>query len=144
MFLPSFFTGHLITRFGVEKIISAGLVILLCAGIVALSGVALPNFFFALLLLGIGWNFGFIGATTMFTGAHAPHERGVAQGMNDMIVFGMVTVASLGVGRLDELLWRVTAVEGWTAVNIRDGAVLGAGGRCVGLAESCQPVSQPQ
>jgi MFS family permease len=117
MFLPSFFTGHLITRFGVEKIISAGLVILLCAGIVALSGVALPNFFFALFLLGIGWNFGFIGATTMLAASHAPHERGVAQGMNDMIVFGMVTVASLASGGLMNCSGG-SAVEGWTAVNI--------------------------
>lgn len=116
MFLPSFFTGHLITRFGVEKIIAAGLVILLGAGIVALSGVALPNFFLALFLLGIGWNFGFIGATSMLTASHAPHERGVAQGMNDMIVFGMVTVASLASGGLMNCSGG-TAVEGWTAVN---------------------------
>ena len=117
MFAPSFFTGHLITRFGVEKIIAAGLVILMGAGIVALSGVALGNFYVTLILLGLGWNFGFIGATTMLASAHAPHERGVVQGMNDMIVFGMVTVASLASGGLMNCS-DGTAVEGWTAVNL--------------------------
>lgn len=76
MFAPSFFTGHLINRFGVEKIIGAGLIILGAAGIVALQGVELGNFFIALILLGIGWNFGFIGATSMLAGSHAPEERG--------------------------------------------------------------------
>lgn len=117
MFAPSFFIGHLITRFGVEKIIAAGLVILMGAGIVALSGVALGNFYVTLILLGLGWNFGFIGATTMLASAHAPHERGVVQGMNDMIVFGMVTVASLASGGLMNCS-DGTAVEGWTAVNL--------------------------
>ena len=117
MFAPSFFTGHLITRFGVEKIIAAGLVILMGAGIVALSSVALGNFYVTLILLGLGWNFGFIGATTMLASAHAPHERGVVQGMNDMIVFGMVTVASLASGGLMNCS-DGTAVEGWTAVNL--------------------------
>ena len=117
MFAPSFFTGYLIARFGVEKIIATGLVILMGAGMVALSGVAIPNFFGALILLGIGWNFGFIGATTMLSSAHAPHERGVVQGMNDMIVFGMVTVASLASGGLMKCSGG-TAVEGWDAVNL--------------------------
>ena len=117
MFAPSFFTGHLITKFGVEKIIATGLVILMGAGIVALSGVALGNFYVTLILLGLGWNFGFIGATTMLASAHAPHERGVVQGMNDMIVFGMVTVASLASGGLMNCSGG-TAVEGWTAVNL--------------------------
>jgi MFS family permease len=86
MFIPSFFTGHLINRFGVTRIISCGLIILGLAGIVALSGVQLGNFFVALVLLGIGWNFGFIGATSLLTSAHMPHERGRAQGLNDMMV----------------------------------------------------------
>ncbi|MCO4848563.1 MAG: MFS transporter [Yoonia sp.] len=117
MFAPSFFTGHLIARFGVEKIIATGLLILMGAGIVALSGVALGNFFVTLVLLGIGWNFGFIGATTMLASAHAPHERGMVQGMNDMIVFGMVTIASLASGGLMNCSGG-SAVEGWTAVNL--------------------------
>ena len=117
MFAPSFITGHLIARFGVERIMAFGLAILATAGVVALSGVGLPNFFVALILLGFGWNFGFIGATTMLAGAHRPEERGVVQGMNDMIVFGMVTVASLASGGLMNCSGG-TAVEGWNAVNL--------------------------
>jgi MFS family permease len=117
MFAPSFFTGHLIARFGVERIVSLGLIILAFAGVVGLAGVDLPNFYVALILLGLGWNFGFIGATTMLAGAHRPEERGSVQGMNDMIVFGMVTVASLASGGLMNCSGG-TAVEGWNAVNL--------------------------
>lgn len=117
MFAPSFFTGHLIARFGVEKIMAAGLAILAAAGVVGLAGVEIENFFVALILLGIGWNFGFIGATTMLAGAHRPEERGSVQGMNDMLVFGMVTIASLASGGLMNCSGG-TAVEGWTAVNL--------------------------
>ncbi|WP_163850707.1 MFS transporter [Pseudooceanicola aestuarii] len=117
MYAPSFFTGHLIARFGVEKVVAAGLLILAGAGAVALQGVQLENFFGALILLGLGWNFGFIGATTMLAGAHAAHERGRMQGLNDMIVFGGVTLASLSSGGLMNCAGG-TAQEGWTAVNL--------------------------
>ncbi|KGM48829.1 MFS transporter [Pseudooceanicola atlanticus] len=117
MFVPSFFTGHLINRFGVEKIVGAGIVILAGAGAVALQGVDLENFFIALVLLGVGWNFGFIGATTMLAGAHEPHERGRMQGLNDLIVFGGVTVASLASGGLMNCSGG-DAQAGWTAVNL--------------------------
>ncbi len=117
MFVPSFFTGHLIARFGTRKVIATGLAILGLAGVVALQGVELENFFIALILLGVGWNFGFIGATTMLAGAHAPEERGRVQGMNDMIVFGCVTIASLASGGLMNCSGGST-VEGWNAVNI--------------------------
>jgi MFS family permease len=117
MFAPSFFTGHLIARFGVEKIMGLGLLILGVAGGVALSGVELGHFFIALILLGIGWNFGFIGATTMLTTSHEPHERGRMQGLNDLLVFGGVTFASLASGGLMNCSGG-DAVEGWYAVNI--------------------------
>ncbi|MEP2533208.1 MFS transporter [Shimia sp.] len=117
MFVPSFFTGHLIAKFGVEKILATGLLILAGAGAVALQGVELSNFFIALVLLGLGWNFGFIGATTMLAGAHEPHERGRMQGMNDLIVFGGVTVASLASGGLMNCSGG-DAVTGWTSVNL--------------------------
>lgn len=116
MFAPSFFTGHLINRFGVEKIIATGISILGLAGIVALNGVELENFFVALILLGIGWNFGFIGATSMLAGAHAPEERGRMQGLNDLLVFGGVTVASLASGGLMNCSGG-TPQAGWEAVN---------------------------
>ncbi|SDX97672.1 MFS transporter [Citreimonas salinaria] len=117
MFAPSFFTGHLIARFGVERIVGLGMAILGAAGIVALSGVELGNFFVALILLGLGWNFGFIGATTMLAGAHAAHERGRMQGLNDLIVFGGVTVASLASGGLMNCSGG-SAEQGWVAVNL--------------------------
>ena len=117
MYGPSFFTGHLIARFGAEKIVAAGLAILAAAGAVGLHGVELTNFFVALVLLGIGWNFGFIGATTMLSRAHAPEERGRVQGMNDAIVFGGVAVASLSSGGLMNCTGG-SPVEGWTAVNL--------------------------
>jgi MFS family permease len=117
MFIPSFFTGSLIARFGVEKIIALGLLILCGAGIVALNGVQLENFFVALILLGLGWNFGFIGATSMLASAHRPEERGVVQGLNDLIVFGGVTVASLASGGLMNCSGG-SPVDGWMAVNL--------------------------
>lgn len=117
MFIPSFFTGHLIVRFGAEKIVATGLVILAGAGATALAGTELTNFFGALILLGLGWNFGFIGATSMLSTAHSPEERGRVQGMNDMFVFGCVTVASLSSGGLMNCSGG-DPVQGWTAVNI--------------------------
>ncbi len=116
MFAPSFFTGHLIARFGVEKIVGIGLVILAAAGVVALTGVELLNFYVALILLGFGWNFGFIGATAMLAAAHAPEERGRMQGLNDLLVFGGVTVASVASGGLMNCSGGNPA-EGWAAVN---------------------------
>ncbi|MEO0913994.1 MAG: MFS transporter [Pseudomonadota bacterium] len=116
MFAPSFFTGHLIARFGVERIVATGLIILGAAGVVALTGVELGHFYVTLVLLGLGWNFGFIGATTMLAAAHAPEERGRVQGMNDFAVFGMVTIASLSSGVL--MNSGASAEAGWTAVNI--------------------------
>ncbi|WP_425050167.1 MFS transporter [Psychromarinibacter sp. S121] len=134
MFAPSFFTGHLIARFGVEKIVAAGLLILAAAGGVGLAGVDLGNFFVALVLLGIGWNFGFIGATTMLAGAHTAEERGRVQGMNDMIVFGCVTVASLASGGLMNCSGG-TPQDGWTAVNLAMAPFLVlAGGALIWLA----------
>ncbi|MEP2031179.1 MAG: MFS transporter [Paracoccaceae bacterium] len=117
MFIPSFFTGHLIARFGTEKIMGLGLFILAIAGVVALQGVALTNFYAALILLGLGWNFGFIGATSLLAASHEPHERGRMQGLNDLLVFGGVTFASLASGGLMNCSGG-SAVEGWQAVNI--------------------------
>ncbi|MEE9427135.1 MAG: MFS transporter [Paracoccaceae bacterium] len=117
MYIPSFFTGHLINRFGVEKIVAAGLAILTAAGVVGLAGIELANFYVALALLGVGWNFGFIGATTMLAEAHTPQERGRVQGMNDFMVFGLVTMASLASGGLMNCSGG-NAVQGWFSVNL--------------------------
>ena len=80
------------------------------SGAVALAGLDLGNFFVSLILLGIGWNFGFIGATAMVTDCHTPEERGRVQGANDFIVFGTVAVASFSSGSL-------LSASGWEAVN---------------------------
>ncbi len=117
MYAPSFFTGHLIARFGVERVVALGLVILAGAGAVALSGVELEHFLVALVLLGLGWNFGFIGATTMLARNHTGAERGRIQGINDMIVFGGVTTASLSSGQLMNCSGS-DAQTGWQLVNL--------------------------
>ncbi len=117
MYLPSFFTGHIIARIGAEKVIAIGLTILAGAGVVAMSGVQLEHFFAALILLGLGWNFGFIGATAMLTKAQRPEERGRLQGLNDLIVFGGVTFASLSSGGLMNCSGG-TAETGWQLVNL--------------------------
>ena len=87
------------------------------AGAVAIAGVELSNFFIALMLLGVGWNFGFIGATTMLTGAIAPSERGRMQGLNDLVVFGGVTLASFSSGGLMNCSGG-SVQSGWQAVNM--------------------------
>ncbi len=117
MYVPSFFTGHLIARFGTERIIALGLVILALAGAVAMAGVQLENFFAALMLLGLGWNFGFIGATTMLTSAQRPEERGRLQGLNDLVVFGGVTLASFSSGGLMNCSGG-SVQAGWQMVNL--------------------------
>ncbi len=117
MYAPSFFTGHLIARFGAERIIAIGLVILSAAGAVAIAGVELENFFIALILLGLGWNFGFIGATTMLTAAQRPEERGRLQGLNDLVVFGGVMMASFSSGGLMNCAGG-SPQAGWQMVNL--------------------------
>lgn len=117
MYAPSFFTGHLVARFGARAVVATGLVCLGAAGGVALAGVDLTNFFGALILLGLGWNFGFIGATSMLAAAHTAEERGRVQGLNDFVVFGCVTLASLASGGLMNCAGG-TAEAGWAAVNL--------------------------
>jgi MFS family permease len=100
MFGPSFFTGHLIARFGKEWIIATGMALLAVCAAVALSGIALLNFWVAMVLLGVGWNFAFIGATTMLTETYRPEEKGKIQGVNDSLVFAAVAIASFSSGQL--------------------------------------------
>lgn len=111
MFAPSFFTGGLINRFGHIRVIAVGLALMAGCGIVALGGLELERFYFALVLLGVGWNFGFIGATSLLATSHAPEERATIQGFNDFCVFGLVAMASAGSGALMHFV-------GWTSVNL--------------------------
>ena len=134
MYAPSFFTGHIIARFGARKVIALGLLILAGAGAVAMSGVELAQFFIALILLGIGWNFGFIGATAMLAQAQRPEERGRVQGLNDAIVFGGVTMASFASGGLMNCSGG-TVEAGWQLVNMAMlPFLIAAGGALIWLA----------
>ncbi len=110
MFGPSFFTGNLVARFGKERIVAAGMVLLTACSLVALAGITLTNFYVMLILLGIGWNFGFIGATAMLTDCYRPEEKAKAQGANDVILFSMVAFASLMSGR-------TLNAYGWDTIN---------------------------
>ena len=111
MFAPSFFTGHLIARYGAPRIMAIGLATLALCCLVAVSGITFLHFGIALGLLGVGWNFGFIGATALLASAHRPEERARVQGLNDFLMFGLVTLASFASGAL-------MAGIGWTAVNL--------------------------
>ncbi|WP_422024382.1 MFS transporter [Roseibium sp.] len=111
MFGPSFFTGSLIARFGKERIVSIGLALLAGCAVVALMGLELAHFWTALILLGLGWNFGFIGATAMLTDTYRPEERNLVQAVNDFLVFGFVAAASFSSGALLNAF-------GWATVNI--------------------------
>lgn len=110
MFAPSFFTGRLIARFGKESVLAAGLVILIGCALVALNGIELWNFWLSLVLLGLGWNFGFIGATALVTDCYRPEEKGKVQGFHDFVLFGTVAFASLMSGK-------IFLVYGWDALN---------------------------
>ncbi|MEO1601253.1 MAG: MFS transporter [Pseudomonadota bacterium] len=111
MFAPSFVTGSLIARYGAERIVGLGLALLLASSLVALSGIEIAHFTVAMILLGVGWNFGFVGATTMLAAAHEPEDRGRVQGANDFLVMALVTLGSFSAGAL-------LAVLGWSAVNL--------------------------
>ncbi|MBZ9694327.1 MFS transporter [Mesorhizobium sp. ESP6-5] len=110
MFGPSFFTGSLIHRFGAERIVAVGLLLLIGCAVVALSGLALWQFWTALILLGLGWNFSFIGATAMVAAGYHPSEKGKVQGFHDFVLFGSVACASLMSGM-------VYNAWGWTMLN---------------------------
>ena len=110
MFAPSFFTGRLIQRFGVNTVTAVGLLLLAASAVVALMGLELEHFWISLVLLGVGWNFGFIGATTMVTACHRPEERNRVQAFNDFLVFGSVALSSFAAGHL-------LSVAGWELIN---------------------------
>jgi MFS family permease len=110
MFVPSFFTGSLITRFGAEKVSAFGMLLLVGAAASGLMGIHFENFAVGLVLLGLGWNFGFIGGTTLLTDTYEPEERNKAQGLNDFLVFATTAATSLSAGKL--LAW-----FGWSGVN---------------------------
>ena len=110
MYGPSFFTGALIARFGAPIVVAAGLLLEACAAIVGLSGISAMHFWATLIVLGLGWNFGFVGASALVLETHRPEERNKVQAFNDFLVFGMMAIGSFSSGQ-------ILADFGWDAVN---------------------------
>jgi MFS family permease len=110
MYGPSFFAGSLIARFGAPRIVAAGLLLEAGAAIVGLSGITAMHFWATLIVLGLGWNFGFVGASALVLETHRPEERNKVQAFNDFLIFGMMAVGSFSSGQL-------LANYGWAAVN---------------------------
>lgn len=123
MFLPSFVTGALVTRFGKGRIAATGFLLIAAAAAVGLTGTGFAQFVFGLVLLGVGWNFGFIAATAMLTELYRPEEAFKVQALNEFVLFGIVAVASFGSGGL-------LATAGWTVINV---IVLPIIGVCLGM-----------
>ena len=110
MYAPSFITGALIARFGVERITGIGLALIGVTAVIGISGITVAHFWSALVVLGIGWNLAFIGATTMVTQCHRPHERNKVQAFNDFLIFGSMALSSFSSGQLLEYF-------GWATIN---------------------------
>lgn len=110
MFAPSFVTGRLMARWGKLPVTALGLLLTGASGVIALMGLERLHFWGALILLGVGWNFSFIGATALLTESYRPAERAKVQALNDLLVFGTVALASFGSGRL-------LHTAGWDAIN---------------------------
>jgi MFS family permease len=111
MYGPSFFTGTLITRFGAPRIVALGLLLEAGAAAVGLSGITAMHFWTTLVILGIGWNFSFVGASALVLETHRPLERNKVQAFNDFLVFGTMAIGSFSSGQL-------LANYGWSAVNL--------------------------
>jgi len=111
MYAPGFFTGSLIGRFGALRVIAFGILLMGACVSVALSGVALWQFWAALLLLGVGWNFMYTGGTTLLIEAYKPAEKAKIQGMNDVIVFTVMSISSFSSGAL-------VSAAGWEWMNL--------------------------
>lgn len=111
MFGPSFFTGMLISKFGTSRVVAAGLLILMACATVAHLGIELWNFWSALVLLGIGWNFGFIGSTAIIASSYRPSEADKVQGFHDILLFSTVAIASFASGK-------VLTAYGWDTLNM--------------------------
>ncbi|GBD41152.1 Riboflavin transporter RfnT [bacterium HR39] len=127
MFLPSFVTGSLVARIGAPRVMLAGVLLNLGTVAIDLAGVDVEHFFAALFVLGVGWNFMFIGGTTLLTQCHTPEEKAKVQGFNDFLLFSAVTLSATTSGMLHDLL-------GWQAMNLLTlPGLLLVGALCVGM-----------
>lgn len=111
MYAPSFVTGSLIARFGARPVVALGLTLEAVAATIGLSGITAMHFWATLIVLGMGWNFGFIGASALVLETHRPAERNKVQAFNDFLVFGAMAIGSFASGQL-------LANFGWSAVNM--------------------------
>jgi len=125
MFAPSFLTGTLIARFGHVPVIAAGLVLLGLCNALAISGTEIEQFYLSLVALGLGWNLGFIGGTSLLATTHTLAEQAHVQGLNDFLVLGLVTVASFSSGALLDLY-------GWETVQLAAAPALAVAGGAIG------------
>ncbi len=140
MYAPSFFTGHLIARFGAGRMATVGLLLTGVSAAVGLGGIDVAHFWASLILLGLGWNFGFLGASALVLECHRPEEKTRVQSLNDFIVFGLMAIGSFSSGGLlsaygwDVVLWvsfiplavAVVALALAMRRSAKDGAVRGA------------------
>ncbi|TFH35004.1 MAG: MFS transporter [Anaerolineales bacterium] len=117
MYIPSLFTGFLIDRFGLNRVMMGGALTLLASTFVGVGAASLLAYYAALILLGLGWNFLFVGATVLLTRTYTPEERFRAQALNDFVVFGAQAIASLSAGAVLQLV-------SWDAVNLIGFALL--------------------
>jgi MFS family permease len=111
MYGPSFFTGSLIARFGAPRVVALGLGLEAVAAAIGLTGITAPHFWATLMVLGLGWNFGFVGASALVLETHLPQEKNKVQAFNDFLVFGTMAIGSFSSGQL-------LASYGWNAVNL--------------------------
>ncbi len=111
MFVPSFFTGHLISRFGERRIMAVGLLLLAASALINLGGVALHNYVVGLALLGVGWNLLFVGSTSLLATVYRPEEKARVQSANDFVIYGLMVLTTFGSAPLEEAV-------GWEVLNI--------------------------
>jgi predicted MFS family arabinose efflux permease len=111
MYGPSFFTGSLIARFGAPRVVAAGLLLEAAGAAIGLSGITAIHFWATLIVIGVGWNLGFVGASALVLETHRPQERNKVQAFNDFLVFGTMAIGSFSSGQL-------LANYGWSAVNL--------------------------
>ncbi len=109
MYGPSFFTGRLIARFGAGRVVTAGLLLTGAAAVVGLAGIDVAHFWLTLILLGLGWNFGFVGASALVLETHRPEEKTRVQSFNDFMIFGIMAIGSFASGGL-------LSAYGWSTV----------------------------
>ncbi|MBI5131423.1 MAG: MFS transporter [Rhodopseudomonas palustris] len=111
MYAPSFFTGSLIAKFGAPRVVALGLALEAAGASIGIIGITAPHFWATLFVIGIGWNFAFVGASALVLETHLPSEKNKVQAFNDFVVFGMMAVGSFSSGQL-------LANYGWATVNM--------------------------